>query len=132
MLREQVAPALRELGFTGSGPAYSLPDDAHWALVGFQKSAWSDSDSVAFTVNVTVASRDVWENERRTRLYLPAKPAPNTHYGDYVWQTRIGFLLPSGRDHWWEVEAGTTTETLAAEVVGAIRDYALPAMRRQL
>ena len=132
MLREQVAPRLRELGFKGSGQAYTLPSDTHWAIMGFQKSKWSDAESLEFTANVTVAERAKWEEERQARPYLPAKPSPNTHYGDYIWQERIGTLRPTGGDQWWRVRAGMKTDALAADVVAAVRDYALPAMRAEL
>jgi hypothetical protein len=37
MLRTEIAPRLRVLGFKGSGNSYVLPDDDRWLLVGFQK-----------------------------------------------------------------------------------------------
>ena len=58
MMKEEIAPALRRLGFKGSGQRYELPSPTHWALLGFQKSAYSDSPEVRFTVNVTIAGRD--------------------------------------------------------------------------
>jgi hypothetical protein len=132
MLREQIAPRLRALGFKGSGQAYSLPSRTHFATIGFQKAKWSEAASLSFTANVTVAECDIWEKEREVRPYLPAKPSPNTYYGDYIWQKRIGFLLPAGQDQWWDVGAGMSTDALADEVVAAIHEYALPAMRARL
>ena len=55
MLRDELAPRLRQLGFKGSRQAFLLPDDHRWIQIGFQKSAWSDAGSVRFTANVTVA-----------------------------------------------------------------------------
>jgi hypothetical protein len=57
MMKTQVAPALRGLGFKGSGQNYELPSPGHWAMLGFQKSAWSDASALRFTVNVLVVSR---------------------------------------------------------------------------
>src|SRR6266508_1633339 len=54
MLRDHVAPALREMGFRGSGQNFSLRSDSHWALLDFQKSQWSSEDKIAFTVNLPV------------------------------------------------------------------------------
>jgi hypothetical protein len=56
MLREEVAPALRELGLRGSGQRFRLPSESHWALLAFQKSQWSDADEIRFTVNVMTVS----------------------------------------------------------------------------
>src|SRR5947209_7169681 len=58
MMREQVAPQLRALGFKGSGQRFTLPSDSHWALLGFQRSAWGDSRKGKFTINLTVVSKD--------------------------------------------------------------------------
>ncbi|RPE41173.1 uncharacterized protein DUF4304 [Streptomyces sp. Ag109_O5-1] len=50
MMRTQIAPALRALGFKGSGQIFELPHPASWALLGFQKSAYNTARHVEFTV----------------------------------------------------------------------------------
>ena len=133
MLRDELAPRLRQLGFKGSGQAFSLPDVERWITIGFQKSAWSDADSVRFTVNVTVANKAEWERMRQERTHLPAKPAPNRFYGSFVWQKRIGHLLPGGEDQWWEVASDSSeAPKVAAAVAAAIRDHVLPAIHAHL
>jgi uncharacterized protein DUF4304 len=132
MVKEQIAPALRALGFKGSGQRFTLPDDEHWAQIGLQKFSWSDRDEVEFTANVTVARRDVWQAERAERPYLPKQPAANIFYGTYAWQTRIGELLPEGEEKRWRVSPDRPTEPVAAEFVAAVSDYALPAMRKRM
>jgi uncharacterized protein DUF4304 len=132
MMKTQVAPALRGLGFKGSCQNYELPSPGHWAMLGFQKSAWSDASALRFTVNVLVVSRLAWESARSERSYVPTRPTANRLWGDFAWQKRIGALLPGGQDRWWEVEADDTTDDLAAEVVSAVEDFALPAMREQI
>jgi hypothetical protein len=126
MMKMQVAPALRELGFKGSGQNYELPAPGHWAMLGFQKSVWSDASGLRFTVNVLVVSRAAWEKARSERSYVPARPTANRLWGDFAWQKRIGALLPGGQDHWWEVKADSTTDDLAAEVVSAIETSPCP------
>ncbi len=133
MLRDELAPRLRGLGFKGSGHAFSIPDDAHWISLGFQKSQFSDGEALRFTVNVTVANKAVWARMRQERTYLPAKPAPNTLYGDYAWSRRIGQLLPGGQDQWWELRADSPdSRTVAALVAAAVHDYVMPAITAQL
>ena len=131
MLRDWIAPRLRELGFRGSGGTYLLPDERRWALIGFQKDRYSDARQVRFTVNVAVADRAAWEAARAEHPWLPPRPSGNTHYpiGDLV---RIGQLLPARVDTWWVVPAAAPTDGVADEVVRAIRDYALPWMREHL
>ena len=133
MMQREIAPALRELGFKGSGQSFTLPSETHWVLLGFQKSQWGDSREVTFTVNVTVVEKRAWDDERAKRPYLGGeRPAPNTIYGPPVWTDRVGFLFPAGTDLWWPVKAGSSTATVANEVVAAIRDYALPEIARQI
>ena len=132
MIKAQVAPGLRALGFKGSGRNYEFPSPYHWAVLGFQSSKWSDSDEVSFTVNLLVVSRDAWERERAQRPYLPATPNANMFPGEPVWWTRVGALMPGGEDTWWRVRARANTEAVAREVLRAIETYAVPAMRAQL
>jgi hypothetical protein len=133
MLRDELAPRLRQLGLKGSGQAFTLPDDEHWAQIGIQKSQWSTVGAVRFTVNATVTHRDAWDEARKERTYLPRKPAPNTLYGEPAWSRRIGELLPGGQDQWWELRADARDPgAVAAAVADAIRDHVLPAMRGHL
>jgi hypothetical protein len=137
MLRDEVAPALHALGLKGSGQRYELPSDDYWAIVGFQKSKWSDAAEVAFTLNLTVASRLGWAEARTMRPSLPERPSPTrTLYGadvdQRIWQARIGLLLGEQIDRWWKVTAGQNTRALAAELIDVIREQALPALRERM
>lgn len=132
LIRHHLAPALRELGFKGSGGVFTLPDAERWALVGFQRSVHNDRQEVRFTANLTVGSKAVWQAARMEMSYLPERPAANTRYGSFIWQIRIGLALPVGRDTWWKVEPRTDLDALARDVIAAIRDHGLPAMQEQM
>lgn len=129
MLRDRVAPALRDLGLKGSGQTFIAQSEDCWLLVGFQKSAYSDSSLVTFTVNVTAANKAAWAAAQTTRPHLPNRPSPNVFYGSFIWQSRIGNVMPGGKDHWWRLDPHTDPAALAEAVIEAIRDFALPAMR---
>jgi Domain of unknown function (DUF4304) len=129
LVKSQLAPGLRALGFKGSGRSYELPSTTHWAMLGLQASAWSDRKEVRFTVNLLVVPRDVWAAESASHPYLGAKASPNTHPGLFAWWARLGSLMPAGEDTWWRVAAGKSTERLAREVLQAIELYGLPALR---
>jgi len=138
MLRDEIAPALRQLGLRGSGQTFSLPSKTHWALVGFQKSDWSDSRQLRFTINLTVVSHDAWEAARSRFPEIGDHPVAN---GDYAlpirpmpgyWHIRIGRLLPGDRDRWWDLGTGTDVAQLATEVMTVIREHVLPAMQARL
>jgi Domain of unknown function (DUF4304) len=121
------------LGFKGSGQNYELPSPDYWAMLGFQKSAFSDSRELSFTLNVLVVSRQVWEQMRAERSDLRPRPTATTYWGDFCWQHRIGELLPGEhRDLWWDLSEQTDVSALTDAVLWAIRDYLLPAMREQM
>lgn len=132
MMREEIGPQLRWMGFKGSGQSYLLPSGTHWILLGFQKSMYSDRRNVRFTVNVTAVSKEVWTKTRTQRSRLPERPSANSRYGPFAWQERIGQLLPDGEDRWWTIEANAPTEATAVDVLRAIRGYALPAIQKQV
>jgi uncharacterized protein DUF4304 len=131
MLKQEVAPALRRLGFKGSGQRYELPSDTHWAIIGFQKFTWSDQERVEFTLNITVAGKDEWAHAREKRPYLSAKPSANTR-GGVGWEQRISDLMSENEERRRAVTADRPTEPVAGEVVGAIRDFAIPAIRKRI
>jgi hypothetical protein len=129
MLREQIAPRLRSLGFKGSGQVFELPMDDHWALLGFQKSVSSDRDRVRFTINLLVIGKREWEDGRQRDAFWPARPRPNTRWG-IGWEDRIGGVVPgSADDLWWTVAADEDAEMLSGAVIWAVTEFALPAMQ---
>lgn len=113
MMREQVAPAVRKLGFKGSGSSFVLPVEGYWAIIGFQKSVWSTATELQFTINLTVVSKSEWIAIRERKPYYPERPSPNTHFGPSVWQRRIGELIPvKGNDYWWTLGTDNRSEAV--------------------
>ena len=129
MLSVGIRPELRKHGFTGSGGTFVWPSTSAHAHLGFQKRNSSTAQLITFTINVTVADRETWELARQARPHLPAKPSPNTYYGNDIWQRRIGNLLPSGNDTWWDVEADRDWRPTARAVVDAIVEHVVPELR---
>jgi hypothetical protein len=119
MLRDDIAPALRALGFKGSGSRYTLPAPESWALLGFQSSRFNTTESLTFTVNLCAVSRLVWESRRREQSHLPEKPSPGTYYGNFVWSRRLGHLMPVNEDVWWDLHEAADAKDVAGEVVAA-------------
>jgi hypothetical protein len=141
MMKTQVGPGLRALGFKGSGQNYELRDaPAHWAMLGFQKSVASDAEQVRFTVNLLVVGRDDWERMRAERPNCPRRPTANT--AQAAWSPRLGDLLPNrgseipgratGPDAWWYVNAGQDTSEVANALVRMVEKFALPGMQRAM
>jgi hypothetical protein len=130
MLRSAIAPALRALGFKGSGQTFELADERFWAFLGFQKSLSSDRSVVKFTVNLCVIDKAQYSKAREEASYLPAKPTPNVRGGRGWWE-RIGRSslrdMTSG-----DAPRGDPTVALAKQVVLAIEAHGLPAMRARM
>jgi hypothetical protein len=124
------APALRELGFKGSGRIFVLPDERDWVMLGFQSSTASNAECVKFTINLLVVGKQAWDEARERSSHLPAKPSPNT-IGPHRYVQRIGHLL-HGNDHWWWLYASQDPEPLVAEVWAVIRDVAVPKLRQEM
>jgi hypothetical protein len=120
------APALRAAGLKGSGGRFELPSDKYWSQLGFQKSAYSDSSTLKFTVNLSVISREVWAEQATTKPRLGKKPAPSTWYGSWAEQVRIGQLTTSGEDLWWRLNRSDDPKPLAEQVVSTLLELAVP------
>jgi hypothetical protein len=132
LVKQSLSPALRGLGFTGSGGRYSLRNEDCWALVGLQKSAYSDGHEVRFTVNLLVANKQAWDALRAEKTYLPRRPAPGTRYGYEVAQSRIGDLLPDRADAWWRIYNGVDINSVAQDVIASVERFGVPWLREQL
>ena len=131
MVREALRPRLRTVGFRGSASTFTWPSKVAFAHIGLQKSQFSNRDTLKFTANVTVANVAEWERVRQGRPHLPKKPAPNTLYGSYVWQRRIGQLTPEGDDLWWWLHADEDWSAVADEFVRIVEAHVLPELRQR-
>ena len=125
------AADLRQHCFRGSGRIFTLPDERDWATLGFQSSTASTGDEARFTINLMVVGKAAWEGAREQRRWLSARPSPNT-IAEHRYQQRIGHLI-HGRDHWWRLRGNGSNQTeVAAEVLAAIHDHAIPVLRREV
>lgn len=132
LMKEHIAPRLRQSGWTGSGPSWVRPHPTQWVLLGWQKDKSSNVASVSFTANLKVISKDAWDAENVPPGRAPAKPPASTswHLG---WEQRLGGLIPgSGGDRWWFVRPGDDLPGIAAEVLGALSTCGVPAIERML
>lgn len=134
-LRESVDPRLRELGFTGSGNTFVLPDERYWALVGFQAD-WRTALAGAptFTINLTFVGKADWDQERPSWM-VSKRPPANTFGLGVGEQIRIGALVPVSDldyDRWWTLDGRTPADEIAADVIAAVRDHALPWFRTRM
>lgn len=126
LMKDSFAPALRGAGLKGSGGRFELPSEEFWSQLGFQKSAFSDSASLKFTVNLSVIGRGEWAEHVAAKPHLGEKPKPSTFYGSWAEQVRIGRLTLSGEDLWWLLERGDDPKPVADQVLSILLDVAVP------
>jgi hypothetical protein len=131
MIRQSVRPRLKAVGVGGSGTTFVWPSETHFAQIGLQKCAFGDRRPLTFTANVTVVSKAEWEAARRDNPEFPLKPAPNTKYGSFLWQCRIGQLIADGQDHWWRPDADTDGVDVADQLVQPITYWGLPELQKR-
>jgi hypothetical protein len=137
MVDTNLAPGLRALGFFGVGRRFRIESNLHWGEVVVEQARSFTARAVRFTVHVGVISRDEWAQQLRVRPYYPAgKWSPPVQTTGAGWQAPIGELVtvaghPIG-ELWWELEVGRPFNSLAREVLTAVREFALPAMRDRM
>lgn len=132
LIKNTVSPRLRAAGLVGSGGRYSLKSDTHWALIGFQKSWYSDKNEVRFTVNLLVVRREDWANRQAREPHLGAKPSPLIRYGPPARSVRIGRLVDDHEDKWWRINSSQNIDLIEADLIDNIVDAGLPWLREQI
>lgn len=114
-------------------PVLAQLENALGVLLGFQKSAYSDRNSINFTINVMVVPRSDWDSFRSQSPSSPARPTPNAHYSREIGGVRIGTLdRVNSRDKWWTLQPGSNLEPIEADVLHDVDTWALPWMRAQI
>lgn len=120
MVRDQIWPALKALGFKRTRYNFHRAVGRNWEVVNLQKSAYSDRDDLRFTVNLAVGL-----DRTRDDRWAEGKRPP-----EYKCQLRmrIGDLLngPDSRDLWWDLDRETDHAQLGDAVVSSITTYGLP------
>jgi len=158
MLRDGMAPALRQMGFKGSGAHYRFPDETYEAGLIVRKWSYSTKEVAYFDVGWFVRhppTMDAYNSAPRDAR-SDGKPTAG-YYGesleDLVWRrdnlfeefrqsgytvNRPGWWeMPTGTRispwfGWWSLPAGGPIEPLAQTVIKAIRELGLPAIQREI
>jgi hypothetical protein len=121
MLRDNIWPHLRSLGFKRTRTTFHRAAGINWQVVNLQRSQFSNPGETSFTVNLGVA----WEALRETKRGADWKPGRRPLEYQCQLRMRLGQLLV-GRDHWWDLGPDTDVEQLGGAVVDAIERYGLP------
>ena len=119
-----VASLLAPNGFRRRAPHFWRETDGIYHSVNFQASQWGTSAEGQFTLNLGISSPSLYSGFMGREF--PKNP------GAVLWPiyNRIGGLMPSRCDLWWQVTDRTDPNVLGLEVAAALRDYALPFFER--
>jgi hypothetical protein len=112
------AMRLSEFGFKRSGNTLRRILDESAAIVEFQRSGSNTDEMLSFTVNLAVVYGPLLDHDG---VALKKARAIDGHL-----RQRIGGLLPTRQDKWWEIDAFTDVNSLAIEVSGLVSDVAVP------
>lgn len=125
MLRDQVAPVLRQEGFRGSGQKFRLrAPDGSTALVVFQKHKWNTESELELFVNLSVFPSKLWRFLREDQQWMPEEP----DWGHPApWDGRLETLV--GRP--WIAHSVADLDALVPPLLAALRDV-VPVMKRYL
>jgi len=111
---------LSDAGFRRQGNHLHRHVEGLIHAVHFQASQWGSATSGSFTITLVVTSPFLYSTW--TGRPFPSNPASAL----FPVTTRIGALMPSRKDQWWEVDAGTNLDALSREVAAAILHYGMP------
>ena len=127
-MKAHLSPAFRGLGLRGSAGRYSLPvGGSGWALLGLQKSTYSDKAEIQFTGDLLIVSLnlDAW---RKRTPSLPGRPA-RCHLRGRRASDTDRFVAGRGADTWWRVLAGPVEPAVAEDVIRTVGTVAVPWLR---
>jgi Domain of unknown function (DUF4304) len=121
MVRSEIAPSLKALGFKRTRATFHRSVDENWEVINLQRSQFSDRVHASFTVNLGVGVEllrvddEAWPAGRRPVEYK------------CQFRSRIGELVdpPPARDLWWDLDPETDAEFLGRQVVETIKKFAL-------
>jgi hypothetical protein len=125
MLNEVITPSLQLFNFSRSGHTFYVSKRGNWGLVNFQKSKWSTSDKLEFTVRLGIASTNL------LKFFRPVTSELRPGISACHWQIALGRLLKPHKD-WWVISANTSFEDISKEVRHYVVDIGLPEMDKYL
>ena len=94
------------------------------AIIEFQRSQTSTSETVTFTVNLAVVCGALLDPEM---LSIDEAKSIDGHL-----RVRIGTIMPQLQDMWWTISSGSDFGRIEADVVGAVCNFGIPYVEQHL
>ncbi len=121
---DAVAATLKESGFSRRGRIFRLARDGNCAVVEFQRSLSSTRDLIRFTLNTGVVCGALLDDG-------PAAAA-KARFIDAHLSERLGRLLPTPTDKWWDVSTNSDLKSAIAEIDQLLMLGAVPYLQAHL
>jgi hypothetical protein len=121
VVKRGLGPALKVAGYRKKGFHFRQEiSPIVTRLVTVSCSPWNSAAAGQFTLDLGVYHRDI-------AALHDAMPVVNSPTAiDCVIRQRIGFVMPVGRDYWWQVSDKTDFSTLGTKVASAWINYGNP------
>ena len=120
-------PAFKARGYKKTGNNFRYYDPLGWGkIVNIQKSAFGDRHDIHFTVNTGLYLAEAdrqWTGRIAADRFLEP---------DCLIRARIGRLIGSGQDVWYELTEQTVSEVLCQQVERDVTTYVLPYLDRMV
>ena len=91
-------------------------------MVGFQRSVINTVDRLKFTINLGTVSSHIADEEQ--------VDAAKVSISDAHFRTRIGAILPTKGDKWWELQPKSDLDKIADELLKILEEEALPYLHK--
>ena len=124
IIREELAPLLKEVGFKKKARNFHREHADRIDVINVQASRYNDASSAKFTVNVGVYYPAIAEMSDA----LPVKGAPKEY--DCTVHSRLGALREDRRDFWWTIEPSSEDAYIAKDLAHNVRVYCVPWLER--
>jgi hypothetical protein len=121
---EDAAGKVKPLGFRHDDAVLRKLTQGNSAIVQFQRSGSSSAEVIRFTINLAVICGALPEPGQ------PALRRATSIHGHL--RERIGMLLPSAQDAWWEVTESANVAELSERISGMVFDVGVPYVERYL
>lgn len=113
-----IAQTLKPSGFERRGKVIKAISNGNAEIIEFQKSDKSSDRKIIFTINVGVVCGDLLDAERTD---IKKSTTIDAHL-----RNRLGMLLETPNDTWWELTAFTDCDSLAKELSTLLVARAVP------
>ena len=123
-LIRDVAQTLEWSGSKLRGKAIKVISQGNAGIIEFQKSKKNSDQEITFTINVAVVCGDLIDPDGTS---IEKATSVDAH-----WRDRLGMLLETRHDTWWQLTASTDCAALAQELSVLLLARAVPCLEQYL